>query len=68
LYAGAQSLMVSLWEVHDQSTTEFMRDFYSSYRESANKANALRRALINLRQKRPHPYYWAAFALVGRLL
>ena len=68
LYAGAQSLMVSLWEVHDQSTTEFMRDFYSSYRESTNKANALRRALINLRQKRPHPYYWAAFALVGRLL
>ena len=28
LYAGAQTLMVSLWEVHDQSTAEFMRDFY----------------------------------------
>jgi CHAT domain-containing protein len=68
LYAGAQTLMVSLWEVHDQSTAEFMRDFYGSYRESSNKANALRRALINLRKKRPHPYYWAAFAMVGKVL
>jgi CHAT domain-containing protein len=68
LYAGAQTLMVSLWEVHDQSTAEFMRDFYSMYSETANKANALRAALINLRKKRPHPYYWAAFALVGRVL
>jgi CHAT domain-containing protein len=66
LYAGAQTLMVSLWEVHDQSTAEFMRDFYTSYRETANKANALRAALIKLREKRPHPYYWGAFALVGK--
>jgi len=66
LYAGAQTLMVSLWEVHDQSTAEFMRDFYSSYNETANKANALRQAIIKLREKRPHPYYWAAFALVGK--
>lgn len=68
LYSGAQTLMVSLWEVHDQSTAEFMRDFYASYRKTANKAGALREALINLRQKRAHPYYWAAFALVGKFL
>ena len=68
LYAGAQTLMVSLWEVHDQSTAEFMRDFYSAYKENSNKANALRVAVSNLRRKRPHPYYWAAFALVGKLL
>jgi tetratricopeptide (TPR) repeat protein len=66
LYAGAQTLMVSLWEVHDQSTAEFMRDFYQGYRESANKANALRMAVINLKEKHRHPYYWAAFALVGK--
>jgi CHAT domain-containing protein len=68
LYAGAQTLMVSLWEVHDQSTAEFMRDFYASYKQTANKASALREALVNLRQKRAHPYYWAAFSLVGRFL
>jgi tetratricopeptide (TPR) repeat protein len=66
LYAGAQTLMVSLWEVHDQSTAEFMRDFYEGYRASANKANALRNAIIKLKKKHRHPYYWAAFALVGK--
>jgi tetratricopeptide (TPR) repeat protein len=66
LYAGAQTLMVSLWEVHDQSTAEFMRDFYQDYKISANKANALRNAVLKLKQKHRHPYYWAAFALVGK--
>jgi CHAT domain-containing protein/predicted negative regulator of RcsB-dependent stress response len=66
LYAGAQTLMVSLWEVHDQSTAEFMRDFYQGYKNSANKANALRRAVLKLKEKHRHPYYWAAFALVGK--
>jgi len=67
LYAGAQTLMVSLWEVHDQSTAEFMGDFYRNFRNSANKADALRMAIINLKQQHRHPYYWAAFALVGKL-
>ena len=66
LYAGAQTLMVSLWEVHDQSTAEFMGDFYSNYKNSPNKANALRKAVIKLKEKHRHPYYWAAFALVGK--
>jgi CHAT domain-containing protein len=66
LYAGAQTLMVSLWEIHDESTAEFMRDFYTCYREAQNKAEALRQALLRLREKHPHPYYWAAFALVGK--
>jgi tetratricopeptide (TPR) repeat protein len=66
LYAGARTLMVSLWEVHDQSTAEFMRDFYQDYKISVNKANALRNAVLKLKQKHRHPYYWAAFALVGK--
>ena len=65
-YAGAQTLMVSLWEVHDQSTAEFMRDFYQGYKDSANKANALRNAVLKLKEKHRHPYYWGAFALVGK--
>jgi tetratricopeptide (TPR) repeat protein len=66
LYAGAQTLMVSLWEVHDQSTAEFMEDFYRGYQSSRNKANALRKAVMKLKEKHRHPYYWAAFALVGK--
>jgi tetratricopeptide (TPR) repeat protein len=68
LYAGAQTLMVSLWEVHDQSTAEFMRDFYQGYEASTNKANALRTAVMKLKEKYRHPYYWAAFALVGKFV
>jgi CHAT domain-containing protein len=67
LYAGARSLLVSLWEVHDESTAEFMRDFYRSYESNSNKSNALRDAVISLREKRPHPYYWAAFSMVGKV-
>ena len=67
LYAGAQTLMVSLWEVHDESTAEFMGDFYQNFKSSANKANALRTAVMSLKQKHRHPYYWAAFALVGKV-
>ena len=66
LYAGAQTLMVSLWEVHDQSTAEFMQDFYQGFKNAANKANALRSAVLKLKEKHRHPYYWAAFALVGK--
>jgi tetratricopeptide (TPR) repeat protein len=66
LYAGAQTLMVSLWEVHDQSTAEFMKDFYEGFRLSSNKANSLRTAVLKLKEKHRHPYYWAAFALVGK--
>jgi CHAT domain-containing protein/tetratricopeptide (TPR) repeat protein len=68
LYAGAQTLMVSLWEVHDESTAEFMRDFYRIYKQVPNKAQALRQAVIALREKHRHPYYWAAFSLVGKFV
>jgi CHAT domain-containing protein len=53
--------------VHDQSTAEFMGDFYRNFKSSANKANALRKSVMNLKQKHRHPYYWAAFALVGKV-
>jgi CHAT domain-containing protein len=43
-----------------------MRDFYKNYKASANKANALRIAVMNLKERHRHPYYWAAFALVGK--
>lgn len=68
LYAGAQTLMVSLWEVHDQSTAEFMRDFYSFYWGARDKSEALRQAVFRLRERHPHPYFWAAFALVGKFM
>lgn len=68
LYAGAQSLLVSLWDVDDRSTSDFMRDFYRQMKESPRKADALREAMIRLSDRYPHPYNWAPFKLIGRAL
>lgn len=66
LYAGAQAALVTLWDVNDQSTAEFMKRFYRRLQAGSGKAVALQEAMLDLRQDYPHPYYWAPFVLVGR--
>lgn len=68
LCAGAQSLLLTLWEVHDRSTAQFMSLFYANFARLGNKSAALREAMIELRQQYPHPYFWAPFLLVGKAL
>ena len=65
--AGATTLLLSLWDVHDQSTAQLMGDFYKRYIEGDDMAESLRQAMRELRQARPHPFYWAPFVLVGKL-
>ncbi|MHB8617906.1 MAG: CHAT domain-containing protein [Candidatus Acidiferrales bacterium] len=67
LYAGAQSLLLTLWNVHDRSTADFMTRFYRRFQGEADKAAALQGAMQELRQQYPHPYYWAPFALIGKI-
>ena len=66
LHAGAQSLILSLWDVHDQSTAEFMTAFYRRLGTGESKAEALRSAMLQLRASYPHCYQWAPFILVGK--
>lgn len=66
LYAGAHTLLLTLWDVHDRSTSEFMRSFYGHWNAGQTKPAALRHAMLELRQRFPHPYFWAPFLLVGR--
>jgi CHAT domain-containing protein len=66
LQAGAQSLMLSLWDVHDASTRDFMIAFYSRLVQGMAKPLALQSAMAKLRESHPHPYYWAPFVLVGK--
>jgi len=69
LYAGARSLMVTLWNVGDATTAEFMRRFYAELRSGRTVSDAMRRTQIGsirsghraLRQ----PYSWAPFVLIG---
>jgi CHAT domain-containing protein/tetratricopeptide (TPR) repeat protein len=69
MYAGAARVVVSLWEINDQSTAELMKHFYQGMLGAARlrSAAALRSAQISLlKTKRWHsPYYWAAFTLQG---
>jgi CHAT domain-containing protein len=66
LQAGAQSMVLSLWDVHDASTKEFMIAFYGELQRGLPKALALQNAMLGLRRKYPHPYYWAPFLLIGK--
>jgi CHAT domain-containing protein len=65
LYAGAPSVVASLWAVSDQSTTELMREMYAGIRAGASKRAALRRAQLAIKDAYGHPYYWAPFILMG---
>ncbi len=70
LYAGAPSLLVSLWSV-DESTSLIMKEFYKNLKDGMSKTAALRQAklkLIRTRESRfsfAHPFLWAPFVLVG---
>jgi tetratricopeptide (TPR) repeat protein len=66
LYAGARSLMLSLWNVDDECTAKLMTLFYDAWRAGATKSKALDIAMKALRQERPNPFYWAPFLLVGK--
>jgi CHAT domain-containing protein/tetratricopeptide (TPR) repeat protein len=65
--AGAESQVVSLWNVSDSATRELMRAFYGELARGTGRAEALRRAKLQLlRQPNfAHPYYWAAFIPAG---
>jgi CHAT domain-containing protein len=65
LYAGANSIVSSLWEVDDIATRDLMLRFYKELK-SNNKARALQKAQLRVMKKYPHPYYWAAFQLTGQ--
>jgi CHAT domain-containing protein/Tfp pilus assembly protein PilF len=65
LYAGASSVIASLWTVDDAATSVLMKAFYGHLKQGLNKAAALQAAQTATRKKYPHPYYWAAFVLTG---
>ncbi len=64
--AGGQSLVLSLWDIHDESSKDFMIGFYTRMQQGASKAEAMRSTMLELRKSRPHPYHWASFSLIGK--
>ena len=80
MYAGTPSVLVSQWNVADQSTSMFMNRFYSNLRDGMKKGEALHEAKRWMLENsshvevqdgfrntvaHDHPYFWAPFVLVG---
>lgn len=70
LYAGATSLIVSLWNVHKQSSRFLLDEFYRLWLDKEHplpKWQALQQAQKTLLRhpEYRHPYHWAPFILVG---
>lgn len=68
LYAGARSLIASLWQVPDRATSELMARFYGFLlHDGLAPAEALRRAQLAVAGERRwrDPYFWGGFVLLG---
>ena len=64
LYAGTHAIIASLWRVSDISTAMLVKQFYREY-SLRSKSESLRRAILHVKNRYPHPGYWGAFVLVG---
>jgi CHAT domain-containing protein/Tfp pilus assembly protein PilF len=68
MYAGAERVVASLWQVDDQATAQLMRHFYRGMlKENLRPAAALRAAQIEMSKSSrwSEPYYWAGFVIQG---
>ncbi len=63
--AGAETMIISLWQVSDQITKEYMALFYKKLLSSGNKRLAYEYAVDEMKSKYPAPKYWAAFIYLG---
>ena len=69
-YAGAKSLVTSLWKVNDETTSQIMNFFYKNLDEGQSKNEALRNAKLEYLRTADdsvlkHPYFWAGFVISG---
>ena len=66
LFAGARSLVASMWKVEDEATAVLMGSFYHYLSQGFSKAESLRKAKISLiESEKFEPRQWAAFVLFG---
>ncbi len=69
MYAGASSLVVSLWQVDDMVTSKIMQRFYTHLSEGLSKPQALRQAKLDHLKRADatlaHPAYWSSFIHIG---
>ena len=67
LFAGARSVLATLWAIDDEATMMFMKSFYQQLGSGESASVALQRAMKCLRDSHDFsaPRYWAPFVLIG---
>ena len=65
--AGAQSILMSLWDVDDEVTSKYMIELYRQWTSGKTKMEALKKAQSVIKQEYPDPQHWAAFILLDAL-
>lgn len=66
LVSGAETVVMSLWKVEDETTSRLMQAYYRNLMAGQGRVEALGEAMRALRQSQPHPHYWAPFIAMGR--
>jgi CHAT domain-containing protein len=62
--AGVKNIVMSLWQVPDEATSELMIHFYDGYLTGKSVTEALKEAQLKVKKKYPEPYYWAGFVVL----
>lgn len=68
-YAGARSVVVSLWNVSDISAGKLMKGFYQQMTANTGNPAALRQAKLQMLKgggEGSHPFYWSSFVIIGK--
>jgi CHAT domain-containing protein len=65
--AGAETQVMSLWQVDDAATRDLMVAFYRHLSAGDGRAASLREVQLQFLKSKTysHPYYWAAFVVAG---
>jgi CHAT domain-containing protein len=70
LYAGCPSIIMTLWNVEDASSSTMMIEFYRNIKNGYSKDEALRRAKVKYISladpMKAHPYFWLGYVSIGK--
>ena len=68
-YAGSESILTSLWQIDEESSTKIIQSFYDNLAKGLDKDEALRQAkltyLASAEGRTSAPQYWAGLVLIG---
>ena len=69
IYSGSRSIVLSYWDVNDQSSSELMNSFFQNLNKGKGRSESLRNAKLDYLRGadavQANPYYWAGFVLFG---